>query len=458
MSSTSENFVPPAPVAPSVFISYASEDRPAARALRDTLTNAGLDVWYDENELTGGDSWDQKIRRQIRDCEYFMPVISATTEARKEGYFRREWRLATDRSLDMADDVLFLVPVAIDGTAENGARVPEKFLTVQWLRAPGGHATPALHHLARRILSGNHQALTRPPMAFNRPPPLAAGASPFADPPPLNPAHPDAAPPAAAPPPLPQMPPFPHIPEKGGFFHSIKFIAETLWWALTAARMLFKRLPRWGRILVTIWLVLTFFSTRGCNPSFSVRDPETQQKIKAPADQFAQAARDARRKGNSADLARVGAEIAKSLGAGALDGGATGKRLVLVPFARITSEEPADKFATAVFTSLYGRLTLTHGRDVGLLRQPPANQNDSGLTARGKALGSSFVLAGHLTGEGNARLLAVHLLVTEDGSTKWTESFPLTGIEPTDVADKIADKLSAVLPHREPPRGKPPGK
>ena len=45
-----------------------------------------------------------------------MPVISAQTEARREGYFRREWRLAVDRSHDMADDVMFLLPVVIDGT------------------------------------------------------------------------------------------------------------------------------------------------------------------------------------------------------------------------------------------------------------------------------------------------------------------------------------------------------
>jgi hypothetical protein len=77
-------------VRPSVFLSYASEDRPAARILRDALPNYGLEVWYDESELGGGDAWDQKIRRQIRDCDYFMPLVSAQTERRREGYFRRE--------------------------------------------------------------------------------------------------------------------------------------------------------------------------------------------------------------------------------------------------------------------------------------------------------------------------------------------------------------------------------
>ena len=107
----------PAAARPTVFLSYASEDRRAAQLIRDALPAFGLEVWYDESDLVGGDAWDQKIRRQIRECDYFMPVISAHTEARHEGYFRREWRLAVERTLDMADDHVFLLPVVIDGTA-----------------------------------------------------------------------------------------------------------------------------------------------------------------------------------------------------------------------------------------------------------------------------------------------------------------------------------------------------
>ena len=127
-----------------VFLSYASEDRQAARRIGDALPAYGLEVWYDESELGGGDVWDQKIRKQIRDCDYFMALVSAQTEARHEGYFRREWRLAVERTLDMADDHPFLLPIVIDDTDQAGARVPEKFLTVQWLKVPGGEPTPAL--------------------------------------------------------------------------------------------------------------------------------------------------------------------------------------------------------------------------------------------------------------------------------------------------------------------------
>src|SRR6201995_4408516 len=166
----------------SVFLSYASEDRALVQAIRDALPGLGLDVWYDESELGGGEAWDQKIRRQIRECDFFMPVISARTEARAEGYFRREWRFAVERTLDMADDHVFLVPVVIDDTAGETARVPEKFLSVQWLRLPGGNPTPAFEALCRRLAAGETAPQAPParsssprsaskPSKANKPPP-----------------------------------------------------------------------------------------------------------------------------------------------------------------------------------------------------------------------------------------------------------------------------------------------
>lgn len=35
-----------------------------------------------------GDEWDAKIRRQIKECVLFIPLISANTQARLEGYSR----------------------------------------------------------------------------------------------------------------------------------------------------------------------------------------------------------------------------------------------------------------------------------------------------------------------------------------------------------------------------------
>jgi TIR domain len=76
-----------------VSLSYASGDTDATRRLCDALRAAGIEVWFDQSELRGGDAWNQKIRQHIHGCALFVPIISAQSEARHEGYFRREWRL-----------------------------------------------------------------------------------------------------------------------------------------------------------------------------------------------------------------------------------------------------------------------------------------------------------------------------------------------------------------------------
>lgn len=136
-----------------VFLSYASEDSAVAERIATALRAAGIEVWFDKSELRGGDAWDRQIREQIHDCRLFIPVISANSERREEGYFRREWSRAADRTRDMAHKRTFLVPVVIDGTTERGASVPEKFHEIQWTRLSGGDTPPAFVERVRRLLS-----------------------------------------------------------------------------------------------------------------------------------------------------------------------------------------------------------------------------------------------------------------------------------------------------------------
>jgi len=137
-----------------VFLSYASQDAEVARRICDALRAGGLEVWLDQSELRGGDAWDASIRRKIKECALFVPLISANTQARAEGYFRREWNLAVSRTLDMADDQAFLLPVVIDATVDLNARVPEKFREVQWMRLPAGEASADFSERVHRLLSG----------------------------------------------------------------------------------------------------------------------------------------------------------------------------------------------------------------------------------------------------------------------------------------------------------------
>lgn len=121
-----------------IFVSYARDNLAVAQRLADALRGAGLDVWLDLGKLQAGDAWDLKIRRNIEACSFFMALISRETDARREGYFRREWNIAADRALNFADDVPFLLPVTVDDTAAYNARVPERFRSAHWTALPGG--------------------------------------------------------------------------------------------------------------------------------------------------------------------------------------------------------------------------------------------------------------------------------------------------------------------------------
>jgi TolB-like protein/Flp pilus assembly protein TadD len=155
-----------------VFLSYASQDAEPAQKICEALRAAGIEVFLDQSELRGGDVWDEKIRREIHDCALFVPVISANTASRHEGYFRLEWDLADQRSHMMARSRVFVVPVCLDATTEAAADVPESFKRVQWTRLPGGDTPPAFVERVRRLLS------PEPPMTSRSPASAVSGAGP----------------------------------------------------------------------------------------------------------------------------------------------------------------------------------------------------------------------------------------------------------------------------------------
>jgi TolB-like protein/Tfp pilus assembly protein PilF len=143
-----------------VFLSYASEDAEAARRVCEALREAGIEVWFDQSELRGGDAWDASIRKKIKECALFVPFVSAHSDARSEGYFRLEWKLAVDRSHLMADDQAFLLPVVIDQTLEPTARVPDRFRERQWSRLSDDKSIAKFVQRVRNMLSENSAADT----------------------------------------------------------------------------------------------------------------------------------------------------------------------------------------------------------------------------------------------------------------------------------------------------------
>jgi tetratricopeptide (TPR) repeat protein len=135
-----------------VFLSYASQDADMAKTICDALRAAGIEVWFDQSELVGGDAWDKSIREQIAECSLFIPLLSAITQARREAYFRLEWKLADERTHLMAEGTPFIVPVSLDHTNDKGALVPKSFLSVQWTKLPGGVVNEAFVERIGRLL------------------------------------------------------------------------------------------------------------------------------------------------------------------------------------------------------------------------------------------------------------------------------------------------------------------
>lgn len=122
-----------------LFISYTREDLPAARRLRDALDAAGFDVWLDVRALEEGTDYEIEIRRAIRACSYFLPIISRRSVGRAEGFFWREWRWAAERAETFAPTTPFVVPVVVDDTrVDQTDALPACFRAAHVAQVPDG--------------------------------------------------------------------------------------------------------------------------------------------------------------------------------------------------------------------------------------------------------------------------------------------------------------------------------
>jgi hypothetical protein len=61
---------------PQVFVSYASADSAATKAIVEGLRSLDLNVWLDADELRPGDHWAESIRTAISASAYFLLLLS----------------------------------------------------------------------------------------------------------------------------------------------------------------------------------------------------------------------------------------------------------------------------------------------------------------------------------------------------------------------------------------------
>jgi TIR domain-containing protein/SIR2-like protein len=129
-----------------VFISYcrsaaakgSAPDAKMAFAIRDGLEARGVEVWLDKDRLQAGDKYDDDIKHYIETSSLFIPLISETTDARRDGYFRKEWDWAIGRlTYRKGSQRHFIVPVLIGPPEWRPKAVPEEFGPFNYARISG---------------------------------------------------------------------------------------------------------------------------------------------------------------------------------------------------------------------------------------------------------------------------------------------------------------------------------
>jgi hypothetical protein len=299
--------------------------------------------------------------------------------------------------------------VVIDDTRDSSARVPEKFLSVQWLRAPGGVATSELRQLANKLVAGD--ALAHPPLPPAEPAPRTGSKDRKAAP--------------GLPPPFPIFPPYP---EPG---HHFRFLYNIVLWAGHMVHALWMRLPRAVRLLASIAIVfnlITWAFRQSKGP-----DDSRKQKTDAAAEVAKQiAANFGEQKGGA------NRDTIRSLVGVAAHALQSGRPLAIVTFGGTGDEGAAH--AQEVFTETFK--LLQPGGQAGLSPIPlEADDDDDDALARGTKLESQFVLTGFArrAAPGDPLLFTAKLYQVKSRTVVWSETFDAAKVDALTTAQRVAE-------------------
>ena len=387
-----------------VFVSYAREDGDAARRIADALRSHGVEVWFDQEELRGGEAWDVKIKKQIRECALFMPVISATTQARGEGYFRREWKMAVERTQDMAAGVAFLVPVTIDDTLGPEALVPDEFMRVQWTRLAGALPTTDFVAQVKNLLAGGGASRRRPTIA---PMATSATAAPMRTRPPMT-----------ALPPLAPRPPA-----------AVEVVAPV------AKRKSGRRTAVWATLLIVLLGsgagAYVFLQPEAAMPP-PPRPVTVRKPVALPATPVAPAA------------------VTPAVSAIAM----ADKSIAVLPFTNMSEDKDSGYFADGIHEDILTNLAhIASLRVVSRTSVMEYRGKTENIRAIAQKLGVAFILEGSVRRAGNKVRVTGQLIHAATDEHLWAQSYDrdLTDVFAiqAELSQEIAKALSAALSPQE---------
>lgn len=123
-----------------IFLSYQHKDYEWVKRLVDALSEQGLSVWYDENEIKIGDSLIDRIEEGLRESAYVVSVITSDTA-------RSNWAAAELGAILALQKPL--IPIVTDDTPLEG--IPGPIRLRKYLRK--GDPKAVAEEIARRVAS-----------------------------------------------------------------------------------------------------------------------------------------------------------------------------------------------------------------------------------------------------------------------------------------------------------------
>jgi hypothetical protein len=144
---------------PTIFLSYSSKDDLFAQLLYSKLSEAGVTLWRDQNNLRGGQEWREEIENGISESDALIVALSESSTA--SPYVMFEWAYALGRGK-------VVIPLKLDACS-----IHPRLQVIHYLDFSNPRAMPwdSLIHTVKEIETEPRQAPKISKTPASAPPP-----------------------------------------------------------------------------------------------------------------------------------------------------------------------------------------------------------------------------------------------------------------------------------------------
>ena len=109
------------------FLSYPRENASDSEAVFRFMRSIGVECWWDQESLVGGEEWDKSRSDAQNSVDLFLLICSKHTFS-KDGVIQREIREALERAKDKRPGKIYIVPLLIEKI-----ELPKEIGRFQWI-------------------------------------------------------------------------------------------------------------------------------------------------------------------------------------------------------------------------------------------------------------------------------------------------------------------------------------